>query len=462
MRRSQILSIGAAAALIGSNAFANGSLTAPIVYYNGRQALNWIGPDSVFTAPYGGVIGSPVYTITPGTQLESGSRFTIALSGGLLFYSEPNLTPSSTTALNLVAGGPGSAFLTYQVTGAVVPAGTTILLSHFQFSAAPPLASEFPGDPLLMTFQATSNVNPANNDLVPLAVPAFGTVPGSYLYTQGNPGLAIDLTASPPGTQFVPDDISVAGSGFALVFGVRTQTTVGGAPVFQPTGPLNALDAGETTSVLVKGRFSGIKTAYALALSVAYPPPCSDSVPAGALTATVTSNSLTFADVLVDSSYEVCLIPDRKTLMVENQNPLTVTYGPGSADDFYVAPGQGVGNAITYTGGTVQTVSKFYTGSDSGYASLLRVNNAGTAPATVIAEFQPWSGGALLTGTLGTLLAGSGTTFTLAQVEAAVPGLSLANSGQRASLTVVGVGADTNVDASVILVVPGGGINNVD
>ena len=119
-------------------------------------------------------------------------------------------------------------------------------------------------------------------------------------------------------------------------------------------------------------------------------------------------------------------------------------------------------SGFTHVGGSAQEVSNFFTGTDSGYATLLNVTNRGKGAATVVAEFQPFSGGDLLVGTLGSVAAGTGTVYTLAQLEAAVPGLSLANSGQRAMLTIVGLGVNSKVTASAILISPGGAINNVD
>ena len=57
---------------------------------------------------------------------------------------------------------------------------------------------------------------------------------------------------------------------------------------------------------------------------------------------------------------------------------------------------------------------------------------------------QPDTGGPQLTGLIGTLGAGMGTVFTEAQVQANVPGLNLANSGQRATLQLIIAGEVDN------------------
>ena len=80
------------------------------------------------------------------------------------------------------------------------------------------------------------------------------------------------------------------------------------------------------------------------------------------------------------------------------------------------------------------------TGTDAGYSSLLLVENTsvdnyGTTPAggTCTVDAEPFTGGAILSGSLGNIPAGQSIVFTEAQIAAAT-GLSLANSGQRAYL----------------------------
>ena len=82
----------------------------------------------------------------------------------------------------------------------------------------------------------------------------------------------------------------------------------------------------------------------------------------------------------------------------------------------------------------------------SGYSSLLRVNNSGTNTATLFALVQPDTGGVPLTGPLGTLAGGIGTVFTEAQIQTVVPGLDLANSGQRSTLQLIVAGTVSLLD----------------
>jgi len=231
------------------------------------------------------------------------------------------------------------------------------------------------------------------------------------------------------------------------------------APVLSPDGLANSLNPADTVTITVEGNFTGIGSAYADPTVTT----CATSLPAGAIAGTVNSGSLTFTGVLINTAVQICMIPDGTNLMIPGTQPYVYTYSAGSSTDFFGGLAQTTANNFyTYTGGTSQAVTNFFTGTDSGYASLLRVNNSGKGTASVIAEFQPWSGGALLIGDLGTIGPGTGTIFTLPQLEAAVPGLNLANSGQRASLTIIGTGANTNVSASSIIVSPGGALNNTD
>jgi hypothetical protein len=144
-----------------------------------------------------------------------------------------------------------------------------------------------------------------------------------------------------------------------------------------------------------------------------------------------------------------------------------VNYAPGTgATDFLGGSQPNLVDSIAYTNGQVVPVSNFLTGDDAGYTSLLRVNNAGVVPATLFALVQPYTGGPQLVGNLtpGTpLAAGTGTVFLETAIEAAVPGLHLVNSGERATLTIIAVGTGANqVAASTLLVNPGGVVVNAN
>jgi|HubBroStandDraft_1064217.scaffolds.fasta_scaffold00033_65 hypothetical protein len=462
MGTTRVLAVSAVAltaALAGTDAFAKGAVTAPLADYNSAQVKTAGG---TITVPFGAILANAVYTVAAGTVLDTGSRFTVTLPSGFLFQSVPALTAPGTTTITMVGGGIGAGSTVFQINTANVAAGGTLSLGEFTLSGATPLESAFGGNVLPMTFQSTNNSSTANNDPAPLSVPVFANAVGSLPDTITPGSGAINLESTPPGTQFIPAGATIAGSAQVATFAINTELQDpfnANAPVLSPDGLANSLNPADTVNIIVEGNFSGIATAYADPTVTT----CADTVPAGAISATVTSGSLTFTGVTINTAVQICMIPDGATLLQPSTNPYVYTYNAGSSTDFFGGLAQTTaGNFYTYTGGTSQAVTNFFTGTDSGYTTLLRVNNAGKGTASVIAEFQPYSGGDLLIGDLGSIAPGTGTIFTLAQIEADIPGLDLANSGQRATLTIIGTGLNTNVSASAILVNPGGLINNVD
>jgi hypothetical protein len=462
MRNTRLIAVSAAAlmvALAGTDAFAKGTVTAPIVDYNSAQVATSGGN---VTVPFGAILANAVYTVAATTQLEVGSRFTITLPTGFAYSSQPPVTAPGATTLTMIGGGVGSNSITYQLAGAAVPAGDTLSVGAFAVSGATALESAFGGNTLPMTFQATTNSSISKNDAAPVSVPVFTHAVGSLPDTITPGSGAINLASTPPGTQFVPNGATVAGSGLVATFAINTELNDpfnSNAPVLTPDGLANSLNPADTVTITVEGNFTGIGSAYADPTVTT----CATTKPAAAIAGTVNSGSLTFTGVDINTPVQICMIPDGTNLMLPATQPYVYTYSAGSSTDFFGGLAQTTANNFyTYTGGTSQAVTSFFTGTDSGYASLLRVNNSGKGTASVIAEFQPWSGGDLLIGDLGTIGPGTGTIFTLPQLEAAVPGLNLANSGQRASLTIIGTGANTNVTASSIIVSPGGALNNTD
>jgi hypothetical protein len=448
-----------AAALTAADANAKGAVTAPLADYNSAQVATAGGN---LTVPFGGIIANAVYTVAAGTELEIGSRFVVTLPAGFLFQSQPTLAVPGATTVTVVGGGIGANSISYQFAGAAVAAGDTISLGQFAVSGATALESEFGGNSLAMLFQATGNSSTANNDVAALSVPVFNHAVGSLPDTITPGSGAIDLTATPPGTAFVPNGATIAGSGLVATFAINTELNDpfnANAPVLNPDGLANSLNPADTVTITVEGNFTGIKTAYGDPTVST----CAATVPAGAIAGTVNDTALSFVGVQINTPVQICMIPDGTTLMQPSTTPYVFTYSAGTSTDFFGGLAQTTANNFyTYHGGTTQAVTNFFTGSDAGYTTLLRVNNAGKGTASVIAEFQPYSGGDLLIGDLGAIAPGTGTIFTLAQIEAAIPGLSLANSGQRATLTIIGTGQNSNVSASAIIVNPGGQIGNVD
>ncbi len=136
-------------ALTGTDAFAKGSVTAPLADYNSAQVAT-AGGD--LTVPFGALLANAVYTVAASTELEVGSRFTITLPG-FEFQSQPTLTAPAGVTFTLLAGGVGSQSVTFQIGGAAVTGCETISVGQFSVSGATALESQFGGNTLPMTFQ---------------------------------------------------------------------------------------------------------------------------------------------------------------------------------------------------------------------------------------------------------------------------------------------------------------------
>ncbi|MGB8840835.1 MAG: hypothetical protein WCC64_07165 [Aliidongia sp.] len=177
-------------------------------------------------------------------------------------------------------------------------------------------------------------------------------------------------------------------------------------------------------------------------------------MPAGPTQAAIT-------DVPINREVFLCVTAGTSgALLQQNPNGFVPTGTPGSSTDFLafntIVEFPGI---IVYTNGGVVAVGNFFTGDDAGYSSLLRVNNAGGSTVQVFVLAQPDTGGPPLIGPLATLGAGEGTVFSEPQVASAT-GLSLANSGQRATIQLIIGGDATNVAATTLLVNPGGVVDN--
>jgi hypothetical protein len=104
--------------------------------------------------PFGTTIGVPAYVVDSGSQLVTGSQFTVGLPAGFLFHSAPVLTVSTGSA-SLTGGGIGSNTAVFTI-GSTVAGGSTISLSAFTVSGADQLQFFTPSfNPLPMTFQAS-------------------------------------------------------------------------------------------------------------------------------------------------------------------------------------------------------------------------------------------------------------------------------------------------------------------
>jgi hypothetical protein len=426
-------------------------LTANIADYNAALVKS---AGDIVTVPS----GLATYTVNSGT-LEVNSRFTVTLPTGFSFASQPALTNTGTSTFTLSSGGIGSQSVTFTVGTVPLEAGEKASLTTFAVQGVTALETPIPvAVALPITVQATNNSQIDNNDPKPLIAPAFASEPGASAVFVGAIQF-IDLTSPVLGTEFGTNpktDLPTAVLSAIAISPELVDAATQSHSVLQPDGSLNALSTKDTATVTISGLFNGISTGFASAAS-------SCQTPAPGSTATVAPTALTITDVPINEEVFFCVTSGETTLLQQNPLGFNPTVAPGTSTDFLSAS---VDNEFpglwTYFGGGVISVTNFLTGDDAGYASLLRVNNAGNAPADLFALVQPDTGGVALTGSLGSIGAGEGTVFSVAQVEAAVSGLNLPSSGQRATVQlIVSSGNFQSVKASSFLVNPGGVVDNV-
>jgi hypothetical protein len=445
--------VALSAALASGSALAHGTLAVTTATYNAASVTANAG---TITVPWSGVAGA-VYTVSTtgnavATSLEVNSRFTVTLPTGFSFASTPAIAVAAPSAAVFANGGIGSQTATFTIAGAPVPLGGTLTL--LQASVQGATALETPGAKLSITVQSTNNAEINNNDPQPVSAtngtPAFASdsgVTASFINGGGN---SIDLTPPSLGTSF-------NGS-----FGVGDTSTVDIGTLFlTPSGSLAAdgstasISTTDTATVTISGFFNGIANAAAVAGGTV--------VSVG----TVTASTITIPAVPVVAGSDIVIVANGTTLMQQNGSPdsnvgFTAFYTPNAdVTDFLGGSQTNTQDRILYAGGETINVTNFLTGSDAGYTSLVRFTNGSSEDNTLFASAQPYSGGPPLVGSLGTIGAGTGTVFTEAQIGTAT-GLSLANSGQRATLTIIAIPGGANVTGSGLLVNPGGVVDNIN
>jgi hypothetical protein len=460
MRKTSIFGASAlalCAALATGHAGAAGApriVTASPADYNAAQVATAGG---ILTVP----AGLATYQVNRGS-LEVNSRFTVTLPPNFSFGSQLALAAGGgTSTFTLATGGIGSQSTSFVVSGAPLAPGGTVSLGSFSVQGATALERAIPvAAALPVSLQSTNNSQIDNNDPSPITVGAFASEPGLFAVFDGDdtPALLVDLTSPSLGTEFAGTASPLEGNLGFLSYGPQALDATRSVPVLSPNGLQNTLSTADTMTVTIEGLFNGIKTAYASG---------SPTCPSIDFPGSATGTQITIPNIPVGApdggQAFLCVEADGTTLISEDLQGLQPIVTPGASADFLGADlNIGALGYISYTGGGVLSVSNFFTGDDSGYSSLLRVSNGSTAPVTLYALVQPDTGGAPLTGPLGKLPAQSGTVFTEPQLAAAVPGLNLANSGQRATLRLIIGGDAVNVAASGLLVNPSGVITNVD
>jgi hypothetical protein len=448
------------------------AVTAQIADYNAGQVAATGGS---VTVP----AGLAFYSVQgDGRSLEINSRLTVTLPAGFSFASQPSLFASGEppmTSLVLVAGGVGAQTASFAIEGVPLTEDQSATLDSYAVQGATALETPVPPQAALpIAFQATNNAEIANNDRAPISAAAFASEPGLAVSAAGLNDF-IDLTTPSLGTLFEAPRLAMFAVGVPdhrpdALFAAADTTTVAiidlellpeallGTTLFppddtiavlSPDGNPNSFGTSGTASVTVAGAFNGIGAAFA-----ASDPFCTTPIAQGSATPTgiTIPNAIPNAALQSGTDVFICITSAATTLLQESPDGWSVTLTPSSDPDFLaitVPTGTASSPSVAtprqsgfllYDGGGVLGVTNFFTGDDAGYASLVRVNNASSTPATLFALVQPDSGGPMLSGPLGALGAGMGTVFTEAEIQAVVPGLDLANSGQRATLQLVVAG----------------------
>jgi hypothetical protein len=456
MRNSFV--VGASMVALGA-AFSNASagpigaprvLTTNVADYNAAKVTT--AANGILTVP----ASLATYDVNGnGGTLEVNSRLTITLPSNFTFNSQPSLSTTGTATFTLVAGGIGAQSAVFQVNTAPVVPGQSVSLGGFAVQGVTALETPIPvPDALPLTMQSTANSEITNNDPIPFSKGAFASEPGATAIFVGAIQF-VDLMPPSFGSMFLsnPDSLTAVIAATAIQAETVDALTMS-VPVLNPNGTLNSLSTSDTATVTIPGLFSGIKTGFASTTSDCKSPITDSSQPAAAL-------QLTIPDVPINREIFFCVTAIGDTLLQQNPNGFSENAAPGTSTDFLAV------NAIVefpgfwlYTGGGVVPVTNFFTGDDAGYSSVLRVNNAGTSSVQLFVVAQPDTGGPQLIGPLGPLDAGMGTVFSEGQVATAT-GMTLANSGQRATLQLIIGGNSVDVAASSILVNPSGVVDNV-
>jgi hypothetical protein len=464
------------AALAGGNAFAHGTVAVTTATYDAALVAS-ATPAGTVTVPWNG-LASAVYTVNSngaGNSLDVNSRFTVTLPTGFTFASPPQiivggtLNPNGNTVTPTGAAGQGVGFGTATffvnqdvLNGGGIPAGGTLAMAQVSVANATALETVTTA-PLNITMQSDENSQIDNNDPSPVPPPTPGPV--TFAATTGvtatfmGGGASIDLTSPSLGKEFVASGLLTPGTD-STVADIGTLTLVSDNSLGADGVP-HILATSDTATLTIPGFFNGIASVTAT--------DGLDVVPATPSALSVTLPNAGLVDLIDLISSDTALLqqnPSSANFLVtgRNQPGFTVQFAPGTGTtDFLGGSAANATDSIVYTGGQVLPVTNFFTGTDAGYQSVLRVNNAGVVAADLFALVQPYSGGPQLVGSLGPIDAGTGTVFFESQVQTDVPGLDLANSGQRATLTVIAVGTGVGqVAASDLLVNPGGVVVNVN
>jgi hypothetical protein len=120
-----------------------------------------------------------------------------------------------------------------------------------------------------------------------------------------------------------PNSFQAALSGQIATFAINTELNDpfnANAPVLRADGLPNSLNPADTVNITVEGDFHGIAKAYADPTITT----CASAVPAGSITGTVTTGSLTFNSVKINTPVQICMIPDGVNQLDASTQPYNI------------------------------------------------------------------------------------------------------------------------------------------
>jgi hypothetical protein len=307
------------------------------------------------------------------------------------------------------------------------------------------------------TFTVTSKLTSTNttiSDATAVSNTSVKAILGASFSATANATttLAVSLSTANLGTKFTG---GAGGTSLAAVLATAVSVSASGVGTDGAT-PYTLSSA--SVGLTITGTFpTGIASAY---LAPTGTTTCSTTVPGGSFSSTsVTAGSITFGNVNATSWGAVCLIATGSGIIQQStSNALSGTISSGTATNLSLgAPSL---QGYTFTGGSQKSLP-YLIGAQAGYASVIRVINTDTTPASLFLSVTSEAGvsNTYQATPLTSVAAGTSLTTTIEGLGAAGATTFLA-SGARGSGTLLVAGA-TSVSAQAYILQPGNLLLNV-
>jgi len=391
------------AALLGATALAGPAFASTTTVPNVNYATQAITPGTNISVPAASPFQDMFTAAGPVGPL--GSSVTFTLPTGVTFAVTP--TVSCTTS-----GAPATC------TGATVTAGgintnsVTVSFTYQTTAAAQTVTVQLNGG-FSLSDQALASPTAAQKVTITSGDPNFTPTAGTSQFASSSSALTFATGGSGAG----PIAIDVGPSGLAKKF-LQPSTTptditlvdignlqVGSTPV-TPTFAANGTTPFAFTTpatLVVTGNFANIAGAY---LAPAGTATCATPAPAGAVSATLTGSSLTFANIPIPAAavnQEVCLSANGTGVIGANPNGFGSSATVGTSSAAVAAPG--LLSTYTFNGAAQQLVFSGFLGTNA-YTFSVRIVNNGATAVPVIAVVQGDNGVTAST-SLGSVAAGA-------------------------------------------------------